>query len=65
MGQIVALNHWLKQPQLGGLIASLARSFRALTELDASPYCRKAGAQEKLPSQQEPLAPRYQHFQDG
>ena len=33
MGQIVALNRLLKQPQLEGLIASLARSFRALTEL--------------------------------
>ncbi|CDH45637.1 hypothetical protein BN874_2710001 [Candidatus Contendobacter odensis Run_B_J11] len=32
MGQIVALNRLLKQPQLEGLIASLARSFRALTE---------------------------------
>jgi len=61
MGQIVALNRWLKQPQLEGLIASLARSFRALTELNASPDCRKAKAQEKPPSERKPLA-RYQHW---
>ena len=64
MGQIVALNRLLKQPQLEGLIASLARSFRALTELNASPDCRKAKVQEKPPSERKPLA-RYPHFQDG
>ena len=41
---IAALNPLLKQPQLEGLIASLARSFRALTKLDAIPDCRKAKA---------------------
>ncbi len=49
MGQITAINRLLKKPQLEGLIASLAQRFRALTELDAIPTCRKAEAQEKPP----------------